>query len=125
MSVICPYCDCEAALVDSSVVYGKSYGWMYLCEPCGAYVGCHRGTTNPLGTPASEQLRHARRSAHTIFDPLWKDGVFKSRKNAYRWLADELDLTFDKCHIAMFDIEQCRKAVAACKAKLLEARRRS
>jgi hypothetical protein len=38
---ICPYCNQESQFVDSSVIYGKSYGMIYLCSDCDAYVGCH------------------------------------------------------------------------------------
>ena len=36
-------------LVDSAVIYGRSYGPIYLCIICGAYVGCHPGSTRPPG----------------------------------------------------------------------------
>lgn len=38
-NVICPYCEKPAEFVDSSVIYGRSYGMIYLCRKCGAYVG--------------------------------------------------------------------------------------
>jgi len=41
----CPYCKGETKYVDSSLVYGRSYGMMYLCEPCDAYVGVHHKTS--------------------------------------------------------------------------------
>lgn len=51
---ICPYCGCFAEFVDSSCVYnGKSYGMIYLCRPCVAWVGVHKGTDNALGRLAN------------------------------------------------------------------------
>lgn len=47
--VYCDYCGRRAEFVDSKIVYGKSYGMMYLCRHCMAYVGVHKGTSRPLG----------------------------------------------------------------------------
>ena len=44
--VICDYCGTPADFVDSSVVYhGHSFGMIYLCPRCGAYVGVKDETT--------------------------------------------------------------------------------
>ena len=37
--VYCDYCGRETEYVDSKVIYGKSYGKIYLCRNCMAYVG--------------------------------------------------------------------------------------
>lgn len=49
--VYCDYCGRETEYVDSKVIYGKSYGKIYLCRNCMAYVGVHKGTDKPLGPP--------------------------------------------------------------------------
>ena len=41
--VYCDYCGRETEYVDSKVIYGKSYGKIYLCRNCMAYVGVHKG----------------------------------------------------------------------------------
>ncbi len=42
MQVFCPYCNNEAKLVDSAIIYrGVSYGDIWLCKPCDAYNGVH------------------------------------------------------------------------------------
>ena len=49
---VCPYCGAVSILTDSKVVYGKSYGMIYLCRnypKCDAYVGVHKRTNEPLG----------------------------------------------------------------------------
>lgn len=52
--VICNYCGTPADFVDSSVVYhGHSFGMIYLCPRCGAYVGVHKGSDKPLGRLAN------------------------------------------------------------------------
>lgn len=117
----CPYCKGAAVLTDSSVIYGKSYGPIWLCQRCRAYVGCHPGTETPLGTLANDALRKARNLAHRAFDPLWKPGPgkrFKRRGEAYRWLAKELQIEKQHCHIGMFDEDRCAQAARIC----LEAR---
>src|SRR5580700_2416837 len=82
-SVICPYCEQPAKLVDSAEIYGgRSYGWAYLCSPCRAYVGCHDGTKRPLGRLANADLRAAKIRAHDAFDKLWRGGAM-SRSQAY------------------------------------------
>jgi len=119
MKVICPYCNKDAVLVDSSVVYGKSYGNIWLCAPCKAYVGCHKRTNKPLGRLADAELRTWKKMAHQHFDPLWKQG-FMTRGEAYQWLAKKMGIPRKKCHIGMFDIDQCKQVSDACFAYLKE-----
>jgi hypothetical protein len=56
--VTCPYCGQPAIYVDSAAVYRiGSYGMIYLCRPCQAWVGVHPGTDQPLGRLANAELR--------------------------------------------------------------------
>ena len=110
---VCPYCGELSEYVDSAEVYGHSYGMLYLCRPCNAYVGVHRGTSTPLGTLANEELRRWRNKAHLAFDPLWKQRGMR-RKEAYAFLAGKLGIDRGACHIAMFDVAQCRQTVDIC-----------
>ncbi len=109
MSVICP-CKTECNLVDSSVKYGKSYGPMWLCPNCGASVGCHKGTENPLGVPADYATRKARMAAHTWFDYLWRNH-YMGRNHAYKWMQEVMRLSKDEAHIGSFTIKQCKMLV--------------
>lgn len=112
--VTCGYCSLPADLVTGAVIYPYrvelSDRLFYRCKPCEAHVGCHPGTTRPLGGLANKQLRLARVQAHAAFDPLWKKGSWP-RPKAYRWLADRLGIAPDACHIAHFDLNQCRRTV--------------
>jgi hypothetical protein len=108
--MICPYCNKPAELKDSSVIYGKSYGLIYICFPCNAYVGTHRGTSTPLGTLANSELRKLRKQCHSIFDLIWKSGKM-SRFEAYVWLSKQLKIDINQCHIGMFDVDQCKKVM--------------
>lgn len=115
--VYCDYCGRRAEFVDSKVIYGKSYGMIYLCRCCPgyAYVGVHKGTDRPLGRLADMELRELKKLAHAAFDPLWKEGRFKGhRKAAYAWLSEQMGLPQEKTHIGMFDTAQCERVVQIC-----------
>lgn len=55
----------------------------------------------------------AREAAHAAFDPLWLTAKNRrlARKEAYARLAVALGIQEDYCHIAMFDVKQCRRVV--------------
>lgn len=107
---ICPYCSQPAEYVDSAVIYGKSYGMIYLCRPCDAYVGCHKKSDKALGRLANRTLRGAKKQAHFYFDKIWKDGLME-RTEAYSWLSENMGVIRDLTHIGMFNEEQCAKVV--------------
>ena len=72
---ICRYCGGIIRLVSAADVYGSSTERLgmqneYLdqCQNCNARVGCHKGTTRPLGDVANEILRLKRIEAHQVFD---------------------------------------------------------
>jgi hypothetical protein len=115
--VNCPYCNKLTMLVKGKTIYPHRKDlhdrYYYLCRPCNAYVGCHRGTTHPLGVPASPEVRKARSAAHAAFDPLWQ-GKSMKRKAVYQWMADHLGIPVEDCHIGNFDVETCRKVVKIC-----------
>lgn len=121
----CPYCGGDSEYVDSIEVYvKKSYGMIYLCRPCGAYVGVHKGTNVALGRLADAFLRHWRGRAHAHFDPIW-DALMKQHKltkdvartGAYQWLSEKMGTPMDKTHIGMFDPYDCMKIVKICGKK--------
>jgi len=108
----CPYCKKEAKFVTGIYIYpfqlqhkNKNY---YICDPCDAYVGCHKGTRKALGNLANAELRALRIKVHTAFDPFWRSKVM-TRKQAYIILATKLKIPLAKCHIADFDINKCKK----------------
>ena len=120
-TVPCPYCGDPAELVGGDRVYphrpdlaGKRF---YLCAPCDAYVGCHPGTTEPLGRLADKALRRAKVAAHNAFDPLWQVGPM-TRSEAYRWLAEALGVAPADCHIGLFDLQQCQRVIQVCLNRL-------
>lgn len=128
---ICPYCDKRSRLVVGSVIYphrpdlfGKKF---WHCAACDAYVGCHdkdchvrlsdgskkiSDGTLPLGRLANAELRKAKQRAHAAFDPLWRSKQM-TRRAAYAWLSHQLGISFENCHIGMFDIDGCRAVCVA------------
>jgi len=122
---ICPYCLSKAELCDSSEVYRRSYGMIWLCRKCDAYVGTHKNSKDhkPLGRLANAELREWKKKAHAAFDPLWQRKIVrdncsksKARKAGYKWLADQMGVKFSNCHIGWFNVEECKKVVQICEA---------
>lgn len=123
-TVKCPYCGRDAVLANGLTIYKHRPDLaelnFWLCKPCDAYVGCHPPTrynkfssVEPLGRLANAQLRKAKSSAHKVFDPIWKTGK-KTRTEAYQWLAEQLDISLDECHIGMFDVDMCIRVQTVC-----------
>lgn len=106
---ICPYCKSPTKLIDSKEVYGTHYGYLWICRPCDAYVGCHPNTKRSLGRLANKELREVKKLAKEAFNELWKDGYMK-RGQAYRWLSKAMELPEDQTHFGMFNIASCYKA---------------
>lgn len=107
MILKCPYCGAKARLMDSVVVYGKSYGKVYVCDnypDCDSYVGVHKGTDRPLGTLANKELRTARVGCHRKFDESWKSGR-STREDAYKTLS--IITGIENPHFGQFTLEQC------------------
>ena len=113
MTVFCNYCGKPAEFVDSIIVYGSSYGMIWFCKDCNAWVGVHKGTSTPLGTLANAELRAYRRKAHGLFDRIWRRR-WMSRGKAYAWLSEQMGLTREETHIGMFNAEQCRIVIDLC-----------
>ncbi len=104
----CEYCGRTTALVDSEIIYGRSYGLVYFCKPCDAWVGVHKGTTRPLGRLANAELREWKKKAHAVFDPIWKQGLL-DRSQAYERLAMRLGVR--EIHIGESDIDMCKQII--------------
>ena len=85
-SEICRYCGGVIRLVPARAVYGsavKRLGlekeYIYQCQNCNARVGCHKGTTRPLGHVANETLRLKRMETHQVFDAGLGNNAFLHR----------------------------------------------
>lgn len=133
----CPYCSQFAQLVKGDFIYPHRTDLATLnfwhCECRNAYVGCHKGGDGlePLGRLADRQLRMMKSMVHAQFDREWLDAIdveiaerkgyapkgikARHRRAAYMRLATDLGIPFEECHIGMFDVETCKRALAICK----------
>ncbi len=82
--VVCPYCKSKSQLISSVEIYGKDFGMLHMCVPCGAYVGCHKNTTLSKGRLANKKLRQLKKDAHYFFDKIWNLKTF-TRGEAYEY----------------------------------------
>ncbi len=123
----CDYCGNEAVLVTGEKIYPNikdlASHFFWECESCNAYIGCHLGTDVPFGGLANKELRLKRRDAHVALDYIWKES-YMTRHKTYGWLAGELNIPFDDCHIGMFDIPKCEKTILLCNEKRFQFERR-
>lgn len=127
-TLTCGYCGRAARFRETSehIYQGLDWGPVWECPVCDAYCGCHPDTGQPLGTLANKALRTQRREVKLLFNPLWEDvdGAYPyvapggrprlrriMRTRAYAWLAEQLGLSKDDCHVAMFDEAMCRRVV--------------
>jgi len=116
---ICRECGVKTFLTNFRIRKSKSKKYhrkrdrlIYMCPICKRYVNTHPNTNKPLGFPGDKELRLWREFTHYIFDQLWDSAG--NRKKAYAWLSRILNLSTDKCHIGMFDSDQCKKTIEAC-----------
>lgn len=119
---ICRYCGGIVRLVPARMIYGAEAAkrlklereMIYQCQNCNARVGCHKGTTRPLGNLANEVLRLKRMETHQVYDAFWKRSGM-TRTQAYKWLAEQMNLTEDRAHIGSFEMDQCQMVIELCK----------
>ena len=118
---ICRYCGGEVRLVSASKVNGPAAAArlgierqsFYQCQNCNARVGCHPGSTRPLGNLANEALRMKRMEPHHVFASFWKERGM-SRTQAYKWMAKKMRLSEELAHIGGFEIDRCQKLIKLC-----------
>lgn len=134
-NIKCPYCGEDAHLVTGRIIYPHRVDLydkkFWHCEPCDAYVGCHQqgayvyinrqkvtsDGSLPLGRLANADLRRAKTIAHDAFDPMWRRYGTHMRRHAYKWLASQMGMTQDDCHIGEFDVKQCMQVVKVVNAQ--------
>lgn len=120
MLIYCCKCgDIECDLVNGVDIYPHrpdlSHLNFYKCPECGGYVGCHRGSTRPLGVIPTPDIKRARSYIHGLLDPMWRTRKYgKSRGWWYRNIAKELGIP--EYHTGWTrSIEECRDVWRAIK----------
>lgn len=100
----CCHCDdiVKARLTDGTEIYPHRKDLkdlrFWVCENCDNYVGCHRDSTDPLGSIPGPMLRQARRRVHKVLDPLWKERHF-TRTELYKIISDYVGYKFHTAEI--------------------------
>ena len=84
----------------------------YVCPDCNASLIANK-YGQPLGTPATKDVRNLRRRAHIVFDRLWKSGEV-TRSSAQRWLAKELRIAVKQCHFGYMNRENLERVIQLC-----------
>lgn len=95
---------------------------MWICKPCDAYVGCHKGTPDALGRLANKELRVLKMEAHKYFDLIWKNKNL-TRSDAYKWLSEKLNIEPKYTHIGMFSEKTLNDVIYFSKQILNDIRR--
>jgi len=112
----CGYCGAEAVLRPLRDIGKSGDGMAYVCSnfpSCDAYVGCHPGTEEPMGTLARKRLRRLRVLCHAEFDPLWQkhqDQVTRSEAYEAAAVVMRMDGEF---HIGRLDESACERFLLA------------
>ena len=116
--MLCSYCNKPSELVTGKTIYPHRpdlYSkYFYYCKDCNAYIGCHKGTKEPMGTLAKADLRLARVKTHEALDKIWKETLL-SRYKTYKALANYTELHIDATHIGLFDEYQCALTIVFAK----------
>ena len=109
--VDCPECGTRMVLKNSK------YGLFFACPRYPLCKGAHGAHPNgkPLGVPADKKTKLARIAAHAVFDHTWRGNskIFVDRQQAYRWMSRVLRLPTTKCHIGIFDCQDCQSLIDA------------
>ena len=121
---LCRNCQQKARLLycgDAGYPYRCDYGPVWICLPCKAWVGCHKGTEKALGCLATAEHREWKIKAHAAFDPLWKRKIENeqcskghARRAGYKWLSQQLGIPESKTHIGYMNIDECKRVVEVC-----------
>jgi hypothetical protein len=124
---VCVECGGMGRMISGDVLLPSrptAKGRMYYRCDCGAWTSCHQGTAIAAGRPGSPRTRYLRGKAHEAFDAIWgreadrsAKGYGYARTRAYKWLARELGLSADDCHIGQMTAELCEQVIALCNAK--------
>lgn len=106
----CPECGAPMELRNSR--FGPFYGCStWTATRCPGTHGAHPNGA-PLGIPADHETKLARIRAHEAFDGLWRSGLTRSRRAAYRWLREALGLSKAEAHIGRFTRVQCEQLIS-------------
>lgn len=124
----CPYCDAAVQLVTYEDADwpllghprpdGTGIESLWMCIPCWAWTRRAHHEYQPTNTVAVAVDRKRRRHAHRWLDEMWRTApAFRraaARVQAYRWLAGEMGVAEEECHIGLFTGDRLRQALTIC-----------
>lgn len=113
LKVLCGECG------EDMILKKSRHGLFYSCSKfpvCRGSHGAHQGSGLPLGKPAKYETRRLRSEAHKIFDGYWKRIGLK-KYDAYKFLANLMQIAPKKAHIALFNKSQCTKLIKKIKKR--------
>ena len=64
-----------------------------------------------------------KQKAHFYFDKIWSEAKILTREEAYKWLAEQLEVTEENAHFSRLDTVQCAEAIWFCQQLLNDNRR--
>lgn len=116
----CPYCHQLSKKVSGKEIYPHHHDLknliFYQCLPCDAYIGTYKGTSKPLGTLASKELREARAKAYAAFERIWIESHL-TRSSAYKWLCVKLNISENEANFGLFDMSTCERLIEVAQIK--------
>jgi len=105
---VCSYCQCETKVVTNNGIYGPKF--IQCSMNPDHYVATYQSGI-ALGRLADRSLRQKITSAHSIFNSLLENKIFKSREDAYAWLSNVMKLPEKETDFWFFNEEQCDNAI--------------
>jgi hypothetical protein len=105
---VCSYCQCETKVVTNNGIYGPTF--IQCSMNPDHYVATYQSGI-ALGRLADRTLRQKITEAHSIFNSLVENKVFKSHEEAYAWLSYVMKLPEQETDFWLFNEEQCDNAI--------------
>jgi len=105
---VCSYCQCETKVVTNNGIYGPTF--IQCSMNPDHYVGTYQSGI-ALGRLADRSLRQKITAAHSIFNSLLENKIFKSHEDAYAWLSNVMKLSEKETDFWLFNEEQSDNAI--------------
>jgi hypothetical protein len=105
---VCSYCQCETKVVTNNGIYSPTF--IQCSMNPDHYVGTYQSGI-ALGRLADRSLRQKITAAHSIFNSLLENKIFKSHEDAYAWLSNVMKLSEKETDFWLFNEEQSDNAI--------------
>ena len=70
---------------------------------------------------AYKNVKHYRHTVHLYLDAIWQASSSKkrARTSMYNWLATQMNISEEECHVSKFSRDQCKKAIKILRPKYM------